>query len=162
MFNKIQLILIVILIPMGLLFAYSKSKDTPISELFFPAIELMHIGEIPVRIEIVDTPELREQGLSGRSEIGDQNGMLFVFNEPDYHSIWMKDMQFAIDVVWISPDLTVVGVEKNVTPNTYPKSFRPPKPVLYILETDVHYTDTMGIRVGDKVRLPKTLEAAVE
>lgn len=156
MFEKIQILIIIILIPIGILYWYTNEKNITISEIFFPGVPVMHIGDIPVRVEIANTDAERIKGLSDRKEFGEKvNGMLFVFSRPDYHGIWMKDMNFPIDLIWINKDLTVVGIDKNIQPESYPKTFRPSEPVLYLVETDTYYADTMGITVGKKVRLPQ-------
>ena len=82
------------------------------------------------------------------------DGMLFVFATNERHGLWMKDMLFAIDIIWIDESLTVVGIERGVSPDTYPRTFRPPVPVRYAIETSSGYTDFYGISVGKKVRLP--------
>lgn len=152
--GRIQTIALVILIPLGLLFWYLESQDAAVGDLLNPGVPVLHIGAIPIRVEIADSTSERTTGLSGRKNLNGVNGLLFVFPEAGYHAIWMKDMLFAIDIIWISEDLTVIGVEKGVTPDTYPDLFRPPAPAKYVLETEIHYTDTFGIRVGQKVKLP--------
>lgn len=157
MLHKLQITILIILIPTLILFAYAKKEGVTVREIFSPNVNLLHIDGIPVSVIIADTPELRRQGLSGRKEIG-AAGMLFVFDEPDYHGIWMKDMLFPIDIIWIDESLTVVGIDKGVRPDTYPRTFRPPVPVRYVVETVERYTDTFGLSVGDSVRLPLVLE----
>jgi len=49
--------------------------------------------------------------------------MLFVFEEPKIRSFWMKDMSFPIDIIWVDEGLEIVGIEKRISPNTYPKTF---------------------------------------
>ena len=156
MFDKIQIIIIAILIPAGALYWYTNSKHISVMEIFYPGTSVMRVGDIPARVEIANTEAERIQGLSGRKEFGDKvNGMLFVFPNSDYHGIWMKDMNFPIDIIWINRDLVIVGIDKNVSPDSYPKTFRPSEPVQFILETDVHYADAFGIAPGQKVVLPK-------
>jgi len=65
-------------------------------------------------VEIVSTPESTTQGLSGRDEIG-HDGMLFIFSETRQRNFWMKDMQFAIDIIWINQGV-VIGFSENVPP----------------------------------------------
>ncbi len=155
MFNKIQIILIVFLIPLGGLYLYAESQNTTIKEFFFPSTPVVHFGDLPVRVEIVDSEAERAKGLSGRTEIGDHHsGMFFIFPKADYIGIWMKDMKFPIDIVWIDADLNVIGIERNVATDTYPRIFHPEKPVQYVLETEVGYSDLVGIHVGQKVRIP--------
>lgn len=155
MFNKIQIILIVFLIPLGGLYLYAESQNMTIREIFFAETPIVHFGDLPVRVEIVDSDSERAKGLSGRTEIGDHHsGMFFIFPKPDYIGIWMKDMKFPIDIVWIDADMNVIGIERNVATDTYPRVFRPEKPAQYVLETEVGYSDLVGIHVGQKVRIP--------
>ena len=153
--NKLQIILISILIPLGALYLYVENKDVSLWDLFIPGASVIRIGNIPIRVEIVNSYEERATGLSGRNSLEGIDGLLFVFPEADYHAIWMKNMKFPIDIIWISEDLTVISIEKNVTPQSYPNLFRPPRPAKYILETNIHYADTFGIRTGQSVILPK-------
>lgn len=153
--NKIQVAIIFILIPLGILYWYTSANDLRIRDFFLPGTPVMHIGEIPLRVEIANTDEERMQGLSGRNNLDNVNGMLFVFPESDYHAIWMKDMKFAIDIIWIDEDLTVINITKNVTPDTYPRTFKPNRPARYVVETNPLYADTFGIAPGNKVRLPQ-------
>lgn len=152
--TRVQLVIILILVPVGLLFLYAENKDASIWDFFTPGEPVMRIGEIPIRVEIADTNSERVTGLSGRPKLEGIEGLLFVFPENDYHGIWMKDMHFPIDIIWISEDLEVVGIHKNISPRTYPEVFRPPEPAKYVVETNIHYVDTFGISVGQKVILP--------
>ncbi len=152
--NKIQIILIAIIIPIGALYLYASNQGVSIQKLFRDETPILRIGEIPIRVEIADSSEELIKGLSGRPDIGKMNGMLFIFPETAYHSIWMKDMNFPIDIIWISEDLKVINIERGVTPDTYPRSFRPKEPARYALETDIYYADTFGIEPGQLVKLP--------
>src|SRR3989338_5701660 len=70
----------------------------------FPAskeVSLAKIGDQAVRVTVADTPESRERGLSGRDGLASDEGMLFVFQNDGYHTFWMKDMLFSIDIIWL-------------------------------------------------------------
>ncbi len=153
MLHRLQVGIVILLIPIGALYLYAESQNIPFLEIFSPGTPVVHIDEIPMTVEIVDSPLEREKGLSQRDKIG-ANGMLFVFEEDDYHGIWMKDMRFSIDIIWINKDLKVVGIDRAVSPDTYPRTYRPSEPVRYIIETSENYTDTFSINIGDSVRLP--------
>lgn len=155
MLNKIQIILILVLIPVGIWYIYFQGRNISLEEFFFPTTPIVHFGDLPVRVEVVQSREALTKGLSGRDSVGEHTkGMFFIFPDTDYHGIWMKDMKFSIDIVWIDENLTVIGIERNVSPDTYPRVFRPEKPVRYVLETEDRYIDLVGIRVGQKVRIP--------
>lgn len=155
MIRKLQALFIILFIPAVAFLYYAEKTDTPIREILYPSDPVMHIGDYPVYVEIVDTEEGRKKGLSGRESITGVNGMLFVFDEPGYHGIWMKDMRFPIDVIWISGNFKVVHITENLTPDSYPQVYEPPEKIKYVVETNVRYAETLGINVGDKVILPK-------
>lgn len=156
MFDKIQIAFLAIAIPLGIAYWFMNANDITVTQIFYPGTPIMHIGDTPIRVQIANTEAERTAGLSGKSGLEENiGGLLFVFDKPEYHSIWMKGMNFPIDIIWINKELVVVGIEKNVLPKTYPKTFRPKEPVLYALETDASYADLVGISVGDTVKLPK-------
>jgi uncharacterized protein len=74
--------------------------------------------------------------------------MLFIYEESDMHSIWMKDMRFPIDIIWMDENFRVIHFEKNIEPVTFPKIFRPNSPARYVLETDIGFVDENKIGVG--------------
>lgn len=105
--------------------------------------------------EIVRTPLEQERGLSGRSSIPDNYGMLFVFAKADRYGFWMKDMLVPIDIIWLSDFGTIIKVDASVAPSTYPNAFYPPEPVHYVLETRAGYAATRGWTAGSVVPLPQ-------
>lgn len=72
--------------------------------------------------EVVTTEADRSKGLSGRDKLGNHEAMLFVFDKEGYYPFWMKDMKFAIDIVWLDSDMRVVHKEVDVRPDSYPES----------------------------------------
>jgi uncharacterized membrane protein (UPF0127 family) len=85
-------------------------------------------------LEVVDTAAKREQGLSNRPILEENTGMLFLFEQSDYHGIWMKDMNFAIDILWLTRENQVIHIMNSVQPDTYPEVFLPPKKAQKIIE----------------------------
>lgn len=99
-----------------------------------------------VAVDIADSDEERIRGLSGREE----QSMLFIFDKEDFYGIWMKDMLFPIDIIWIDKDLKVVHVERDISPETHPEVFQPETKALYILEIP---TGLITVEIGDIVDL---------
>ena len=108
--------------------------------------------------EIADTPQAHQRGLSGRSNLPDTYGMLFVFDEPSRPGFWMKDMLMPIDIVWLSDTGMVLGIEHSLSPETYqkvpPDVFYPPSPVSYALEVRAGLARAKGWSVGSVIALP--------
>lgn len=156
--QKIQMLLIVVVLAGVGWYVYDRYIGITPTEFVAGTYSTIQIDGIPIRVDIADTQEERKQGLSGRSGLEDSTGLLMVFDEPGYYGIWMKDMRFAIDVIWIGEDLHVIKILQHLTPDTYPEIFEPEQPAKYILETKAFFTDVYGLDVGDKVLLPETLE----
>ncbi len=87
--------------------------------------------------------------MSNREKLAENQGMLFVFDQPDYYSFWMKDMQFAIDIIWIDENKKIVDITQNAESESYPKTFQPSSPAQYVLEVNSFWTGEHGIVVGD-------------
>lgn len=119
---------------------------------FHPADELT-VGDTSINIQIADTPEEREQGLSDRPSLADTEGLLFVFDTPSNYGFWMKDMNFPIDIIWIREEGTIVGVERAVSPHTYPEIFYPPEPVKFVLEVTSGFADRHSVSAGQRLSI---------
>ena len=106
-----------------------------------------------VQVEVADTQEERIQGLSGREKLGENTGMLFVFEREGTWGIWMKEMRFSIDILWADEQGRVVTIENSISPETYPKVFYSTAPARSVLELPAGFADTHGIAEGMQVVL---------
>lgn len=113
----------------------------------------LRVGNYVLPIEIADTEAAREQGFSGRERPESGHGLLFIFETPGMYGFWMKEMRFAIDIVWIGDNWEVVGVARDVLPESFPNTFSPPTPVRYVLELPAGDTAAFGIDTGSKLYL---------
>ncbi|OGY57883.1 MAG: hypothetical protein A3E61_02620 [Candidatus Colwellbacteria bacterium RIFCSPHIGHO2_12_FULL_43_12] len=95
-------------------------------------------------VQIADSIDERDKGLSGRNSLGGKEGLLFVFDESDEYGFWMKDMKFPIDIIWIENN-EVVYVLPNVKPDSYPSVFYPPQPANKVLEINAGLSESLGI-----------------
>ncbi len=102
-------------------------------------------------VDVSDTSFTQKRGYSGRAPISDNQGMIFVFDTVDKHGFWMKDMRFAIDIIWMDENYVINHIEKSVTPETYPKVFVPNEPAKYVLEVSAGQVEKLGVKIGDKV-----------
>lgn len=153
-FKKVLLpLLVLVLVIIGTGFLFQKNKP-----LTFPAPEIPEIklDETLVKVKIADTETKRKIGLSQTAALGENEGMLFVFPKKDVQpSFWMKDMQFAIDIIWINDD-KVVKIDKNIpppdpgTPDEKLKLYTSPGPVDYVLEVAAGFSDKNNLKVGSK------------
>lgn len=64
----------------------------------------LKIGDIDFTIKVADTPERRERGLQGISEIPKLHGLLLKWEKPEVVSITMENMTIPLGLVFISND----------------------------------------------------------
>lgn len=160
-------LLIIIVGTFGMVQRGESTPFDPITEraTFGKEKEIM-IGDKTLLVEVADTPEKRTKGLSGRSDAPESgHGMLFDFGVTDANSnnpFWMKDMNFAIDVIWIN-DGVVAQIDENVPapkPNTADDDlplYYPDQPVDYVVEVAAGETAVLGINIGDAVTLSEAV-----
>lgn len=113
----------------------------------------LSIDGTPIRIAIADTDAERIRGLSGQITLPPNQGMLFIFESDDYYAIWMKDMNFPLDIYWLNTEGVVVDMRTNVAPETYPDVFRSKRPARYVLEMPAGFSEQYNIGIGSKVDL---------
>lgn len=102
-------------------------------------------------VEVVSTAVEKENGLSNRRSIGVRDGMLFVFNKADYRNFWMKDMLISLDIIFIDENWKIVLIEKNLSAETFPKTFGGGVKSKYVLEINAGEADSYGLKLGDQV-----------
>ena len=108
-------------------------------------------GKHVVDAEIANTRDQRTRGLMWRTVLPEGTGMLFIFEQPDELSFWMKNTQIPLDMLFIGEDLTVLGIVENAQPRTL--SPRTIGPVLsqYVLEVPGGWCAKVGLKAGAKI-----------
>ena len=104
-------------------------------------------------VDVAAIPAARERGLSGRTSLALDRGMLFVYPAPAKHGFWMRGMNFALDFIWIA-DKTVYELTRNVPPprpGESPNMLEPYYPIDMVLEVSAGTIDSLGIKEGDKI-----------
>ncbi|MFI4946384.1 MAG: DUF192 domain-containing protein [Burkholderiales bacterium] len=69
-----------------------------------------------LQVEVMVKDEDRAMGLMFRPSLPKDRGMLFIFEQPDFHGIWMKNCRFPIDIVWLDQERKVVHLAESVPP----------------------------------------------
>ena len=107
--------------------------------------------EIALRVEVADTPAKRELGLQYRRELGDGQGMLFLFPVEGSQSFWMKNTPLPLDIIFIGGDLKIVGIVHQAVPFST-NSLSASAPSRFVLEINGGLSRRLGIEVGNSVR----------
>jgi uncharacterized membrane protein (UPF0127 family) len=111
------------------------------------------LGErIPVQAEIANTDAERQMGLSGRTTLAEDAGMLFIFDQEQPLSFWMKDTLIPLSIAYISADGRIVDIQdmQPLDETPHPSA----EPAQYALEVNQGFFTKRGVAVGDTVELP--------
>lgn len=97
----------------------------------------------------------KAQGLSNREYLPSGQGALFIFDPPEQPMFWMRQMRFAIDIVWIRNG-RVVGIERQVSPQPGVKEdeltlYPAPGEIDYVLE--INAGEANDFKIGDEVQI---------
>lgn len=111
----------------------------------------VRMGDGVFNATIAKTDSSREQGLSGTSPLRPDQAMIFVFDKDGKWPMWMKDMDYPLDIIWLDKDKEVVYIVKNASPDSYPDVFTPNAPARYVVEVPAGTVDTKAIRTGSSV-----------
>ena len=115
-----------------------------------------------LQVYLADTEPRKMRGLMWESQdfLANAKGMLFVFDEPGTRSMWMKNMQFPLDILWFDENGNVVSIEKNVPPCITPLEVMSCKSVgvsaenaQYVLELTAGYVDKYEVTENSQLQL---------
>ena len=107
-----------------------------------------------ITAEVAATQEQQRIGMMHRTYVGEDQGMIFVYQDEDYRSFWMKDTLIPLDFVWINKG-RVVEITQNVQPQDYqpPQTLSPQQPVDQVLELNAGAISKLGISPSQSVSL---------
>jgi uncharacterized membrane protein (UPF0127 family) len=105
-----------------------------------------------LKVELCLTEQQRRIGMMCRTEVGDDEGMLFVFPGNRPRSFWMKNTLIALDMVFLDPEGRIVGIVENAEPLTL-SSRKVREPAQYVLEIGGGRAKALGLEVGQFARV---------
>jgi uncharacterized protein len=151
----ITCIIVIFLISSSFLNGFSlqanSSRSTDVN--FFPSYEkaTISINGFNVTTAIAFTDEQRIRGLSGIEKLNENQGMLFLFDEPSKQGFWMNKMYIPIDIIWLDSNNKVVHIEKQLEPCELflpCEVYSPQANSLYVLELRSGFVDDHSIKNG--------------
>jgi uncharacterized protein len=113
-----------------------------------------HLAEsdLKVQVEVARTGAARRQGLMNRTKLKPHNGMIFLFENEEPQSFWMKNTLLSLDMIFINQKGIVIGIVHNAEPmTTTPRNV--PGISQYVVEMVGGYARQYGIEKGTQVTL---------
>jgi len=108
-----------------------------------------------IAAEIADTPEKVARGYMYRTQVGERDGMIFVFPVSDVHPFWMKNTLVPLDMIWMDEEFGVLHIQPSAPPcraDPCP-SYGPLRKAAYVLEVRGGTTAEEGLKVGDRLAI---------
>ncbi|GAA4274303.1 DUF192 domain-containing protein [Aquimarina gracilis] len=105
-------------------------------------------------IEIADDEYQIQTGLMYRQSMQNNQGMLFTFPDEAPRSFYMKNTEFALDIIFIDSQNKVVSIQKNAQPLNE-SSLPSEGPAQYVLEVNANLTDSWNLKKGDSISFTK-------
>lgn len=117
-------------------------------------------GRVRVEVEVARTDPQRMRGLMYRREMAEDHGMIFMFREASHQTFWMRNTLLPLDMIFIRPDNTILGVVRNATPETDdPRDV--PGDSQYVLEVNGGFCQRHNVMDGDRldfIEIPGALD----
>lgn len=101
-------------------------------------------------VEVAQEDSKRQLGLMYRDRIGENQGILFVFEDDEPRSFWMKNTVLPLDMIFVNGRNEIVTIHKNTTPYSE-QSYASTKPAKYVVEVNAGFSDRHKISVGDRI-----------
>lgn len=121
-----------------------------------PSTTEITVGTTTIYAQIANTEHKRSMGLSFTEKLGDNSGMVFIFDETGKKHFWMRDMYFDIDIIWLDESKHVLGFFENVSKDSYNKTkpelskvYHSPENTKYVLEVNAGTIERLKIKTGD-------------
>lgn len=144
---KKRFLLAAILLLIGFEFAFAK-EQMPLANVSITT----KTDESSFLLEVAATPESRGVGLMNRWNIGQFQGMLFLFPKEKDYEFWMSNTYIPLDIIFIDANDNIVHIEENATPQSL-RGRRAKQLVKTVIELPGETARDENLQVGDHVSI---------
>jgi uncharacterized membrane protein (UPF0127 family) len=117
----------------------------------------LKIGDEVFSMRVARSNSELNQGLSGTESMPENEALLFMFPYSNRWGIWMKDMNYPIDIVWLDENKKVLHIEHDVKPESYPATtYEPESPAKYVVELKAGAAKAHRITIGSQADFDST------
>jgi uncharacterized protein len=134
--------------------AAKKETSSGPSRLPIVTIDASGGKKVEVRVEIADGVFEQQRGLMYRNSLGEDRGMLFVYQREQPLSFWMKNTRIPLSIAYIDSKGRITDILDMKPLDDKPPHYVSSEPVQYALEVNQGFFDEHGVKVGARARLP--------
>ncbi|MCA9381317.1 DUF192 domain-containing protein [Candidatus Dojkabacteria bacterium] len=102
-----------------------------------------------ISLEVAKSFEKRLRGLMYRTEMDENTGMIFIFEDEDLRTFHMGNTYISLDMIFLDKDLKVVTIHKNTKVNQSTELYSSSQPAMYVIEMNAGWADNNAIKIGD-------------
>lgn len=114
------------------------------------------VNDQTFKVIVAKSDKDKQIGLSEKNKIEQDQGMLFIFDNPQYHSFWMKDMKFPIDIIYINGDKVTTVIDSARPPGSIGGNLETYQPLYKsdkVLEVNAGIANKYNIKSGTLVKI---------
>ena len=104
-----------------------------------------------IEAEVASTREEHGRGLMFRPQMQEENGMLFIMENENMQSFYMRNTIIPLDIIYINSRFEIVDIYKN-TKTLDETSLPSAAPAKYVVEINAGLCDKYNIETGDIIR----------
>jgi len=109
----------------------------------------LRLGDGVFRTTLALNDGERTKGLSSVGKLDSDQALLMAFPSEGKWGVWMKDMNFPIDIVWLNSDKKIIGIVKNAPTDDYPMTYTPKTLAKYVIELPAGTIDSKSIAMNN-------------
>jgi uncharacterized membrane protein (UPF0127 family) len=127
--------------------------------------ELRFIGadgerKVEIDVEIADDPGEIALGLMYRDKLESNQGMLFIFEDEQPRSFWMRNTILPLDMIFADSTGKIVTIHQHTVPYSQ-ESYVSTIPAQYVVEVNAGFVNSYDIRIGDKIEWERDTEERI-
>jgi uncharacterized protein len=120
-----------------------------------PRVQLT-IADHPLQVHVARSDEERAQGLMFRRHLPEDEGMLFMCDDCEVQSFWMKDTPLPLSIAFLEEDGTILKIA-DLEPHDL-EGESSGHAVRFVLEVNQGWFEERGIAAGHRFTGPVFLE----
>jgi uncharacterized membrane protein (UPF0127 family) len=105
---------------------------------------------VKINIELAETEAEQQQGLMNRPFMGNDQGMLFIFDADEIRGFWMHNTIIPLDILYVNSAMEIVHIAENTQPFS-DRSIPSVKPAKYVVEVNAGFCAQYGITAGNRI-----------
>ena len=139
--------LVVVVVILGMASRFFFMDVPPVTDYDGKQYTLKRGEQTLYRLTSAHSSDAQQKGLSDTLHLDQDRGMLFWYDHMAERCFWMKDMRYALDIVWLDGKKKVLHIERNLTPQSYPQAYCTVSQ--YVIELNTGEANKSKITVGE-------------